>query len=561
MIEEHQVGVLVLGGGIAGTLSALEARKKGAAVCVAFKGRAGETGNSARCAGGFATMIEGVCDPNDTSEVLMLDTMRSGQFLSEPAMVQAFAEGSGAVVEELARLAVPLLRKEGRLVRMQLPGHTYSRSVRVSGGGKQMMAVLASRMRENGVVLLEETALMRLLQDADGRVVGADLTRIPDGKLVRIHGRATILAMGGIGGLYPATTNAPDVVGSGYAAALEVGCRLRDMEFIQFTPTALAAPPALRGRNAGGLTLSFEEVRMTNATGERFMTRYAPDVMERAKRDILSKAMYREIIEGRGSTNGGVFLDLTQVPYDQLRAAVGEIIDELLSAGLDVRKGPIEIAPAVHSCMGGVSVDADGRTGVKGLFAVGENMGGVHGANRLTTNALTAWAFFGLRVGRIAAEETEKGKALEAAPLKEPKGDAALMGARLDKIAGMIREAMFTGGGIEREASSLKKARETVAGFREEIEDMDPPPALRARYAEVHRMRTVAEAMLCAMAIREESRGAHFRADFPDQDDAQWLANLFISLGKDGSVQVERVPVSAQARRIAEQATQDCQRA
>ena len=244
------------------------------------------------------------------------------------------------------------------------------------GGGPRMMMILGARLAQSGARILEGLSFIGLLRDEGGRVVGADFQEEGSGDLVRVHARATVLAMGGLGGMYPITTNAPGVAGVGYGAALDAGARLRDMEFVQFTPTAMAHPPQLRGRNSGGMALSFPETRLRNSLNERFMARYAPDDMEHAKRDVLSRAMHREIVEGRGTENGGLYLDLTEVSYEGLRDVMGEIIDDFESAGLDVRKEPIEIAPAAHSCMGGVIIDTNGRTGVDGLFAAGENGGG-----------------------------------------------------------------------------------------------------------------------------------------------------------------------------------------
>ncbi len=551
-MEEIRTDVLVLGGGLAGSLAALSAREEGAEVCLAMKGRAGQSGNSARAGGVFAAVMDEFSAPGDSAAVMVQDTFRSGGFMSNPALASIVAEESGEAIRHLRRLTVPFLERDGRMTPIKLPGHSYARGARVPGGGPRMMSALGPRLSEEGIRLLEESALVRLLRDARGRVVGADLVHEPANELLRVRSRATVLAMGGLGGMYPVTTNAPGVAGSGYAAALEAGARLRDMEFVQFTPTALAHPPALKGRNSGGIALSFKEARLTNSLGERFMANYAPEVMEHAKRDVLSRAMHREIVEGRGTPNGGVYLDLTRVPMEGLRDAMGEILEDMEAAGLDVSRDLLELTPAVHSCMGGVSIDPDGWTGVEGLFAAGENGGGLHGANRLASGGLTVSAVLGIRSGRSAATVDGEGGTPGAPSLAVQSGDdEEALSARLNSLSSRIQGAMFASGGIERESAALRRGLEEVAGLRDEIGSVRPPAGLLARHAQVSQMCLTAGAMLTAMGMREESRGAHYRSDYPERDDKNWLRNIFLSLDSNGAIRAETVPVDLQVKEIA----------
>ncbi len=551
-MEEVRTDVLVVGGGLAGTLAALTAREEGAAVCVAMKGEAGATGNSARAGGVFATILDGFSLPDDSVEIMVADNFRSGWFLSDPALVRTIASESGAAIERLRTHVVPFLEKNGRMTPTKLPGHTYPRGARVPGGGPRLMMILGARLAQSGACVLEGLSLVGLLGDGSGRVVGADCQDENSGRVLRVHARATVLAMGGLGGMYPVTTNAPGVVGVGYGAALDAGARLRDMEFVQFTPTALAHPPQLRGRNSGGMALSFKGARMTNRLNERFMARYAPEDMEHAKRDVLSRAMHREIVEGRGTENGGLFLDLTAVPYESLRDVMGEIIDDFEAAGVDVRNEPLEIAPAAHSCMGGVRIDTYGRTDVEGLFVAGENGGGLHGANRLASGGLTVCAVMGDRAGRAAAGvETEGGS-----PAQERQGASSTEQGdegQLAEIEKSVSEVMFSSGGIERDAATLQEGIGKMSSLRERISHLTPAGPLLSRYTQVRLTCLVAEAMLCAMAMRTESRGAHVRSDFPEPDNENWLANIHVSLDEEGSPLHERVPVAEELRDMARQ--------
>ncbi len=549
-VEEIRTDVLVVGGGLAGTLAALAAREEGADVCIAMKGEAGLTGNSARAGGVFATILEGFSLPEDSVEVMVADNFRSGWFMSDPALVRAVAAESGAAIERLRDYVVPFLEKNGRMTPTKLPGHTYPRGARVPGGGPRMMMVLGARLAQSGARVLEDLSFIGLLRDGGGRVVGADFQEEGSGALLRAHARATVLAMGGLGGMFPITTNAPGVAGVGYGAALDAGARLRDMEFVQFTPTAMAHPPQLRGRNSGGMALSFPEARLRNSLDERFMARYAPDDMEHAKRDVLSRAMHREIVEGRGTENGGLYLDLTNAPYEGLRDVMGEIIDDFEAAGLDVRKEPIEIAPAAHSCMGGVIIDTNGRTDVEGLFAAGENGGGLHGANRLASGGLTVCAVMGDRAGRSAAHVEGEG-----GPPEVNEGGVRGAGeageAQLDEIEKEIRVIMFSAGGIERTSGALQDGVERIAAQKERIEAMTPAASLVSRHAQARLMSLTAEAMLGSMLMRAESRGAHTRSDYPERDDENWLANIHVSLESDGAPAHEKAPVPDELREAA----------
>ena len=229
---------------------------------------------------------------------------------------------------------------------------------------------------------------------------------------------------------------------------------------------------------------------------------------------------------------------------------MGEIIDDFEAAGLDVRKEPIEIAPAAHSCMGGALIDTNGRTDVEGLFAAGENGGGLHGANRLASGGLTVCAVMGDRAGRAAAhvegEGGPPGKKETGANGADEAGEA-----QLDEIEKEIRDVMFSAGGIERASVALQDGVERITAQNERIEAMIPLASLVSRHAQARLMCLTAEAMLGAMLMRAESRGAHARSDFPERDDENWLANIHVSLRTDGTPAHEKVPVSDELREAA----------
>lgn len=464
--------------------------------------------------------------------------MAGGSQINNPDLVRLLSEQTPAAILELQALGVAFAMEGDRLAQYLAPAQSYRRSVRTAGGGTcQLFETLGSVARREGVQVVEGVMLLDLAR-VSGRVVGA-LGYLPEGnQLVAFQAKAVVLACGGAGQLYPLTSNSPELTADGYAMAYRAGARLADMEFIQFNPTALAWPLGMRGESTGGALLGQEGVRLLNRRGERFMERYDPERKERSTRAITSQAIYREIVEGRGSEHGGVFLDATRVDPTALLHITGRTVARLRSNGIDPLRDAMEVAPAAHHMMGGVVIDARCATDIPGLYAAGEVAAGVHGANRLNSNGLSEAVVFGDIAGREAADYAS---VVSPAPLATEELERARQ-----SVQGMLkhlpntgpylerlRSVVLAGAGLERCAGDTEAALAALAGLRAEIGAAGAGSGDVSRVVELRNMLEVGEIILRAVLHRTESRGAHYRTDFPKQDDAGWRANIVVSRDVD----------------------------
>ncbi|WP_312161890.1 L-aspartate oxidase [Phenylobacterium sp.] len=474
-------GVLIVGAGLAGLSAALAAAPRKALVLTGAPLSQGCS--SAWAQGGMAAALSG----EDTPQLHAADTIAAGAGLVDPAMAAILAQEGPQAVRHLAELGAPFDRDaDGAFATSLEAAHSRSRVARVKGdqAGRAIMdAVIAATLSSRHVKVRAGCRLRGLLRDADGRIRG--VLAEEDGQLIEFVAPATILATGGVGGLYGVTTTPPDLKGEGLALAALVGATIADPEFVQFHPTAIdigrdpapLATEALRGEGA----------KLIDGNGEAFMARYHPDA-ELAPRDVVARAIHAEREAGRGA-----FLDA--------RAAVGAhfpdefpaVFAACLSGGVDPRVQPIPVAPACHYHMGGIVTDADGATSLPGLFAAGECAStGVHGANRLASNSLLEAAVFGTRAGRAAAQVADpKTRPLRAAPAPDlPPQALAQLRAAMSREAGVVRDAESLG-----RLLALLDVLETAHG----------------RALPLVAARMVAQAAL----DRPASLGAHFRADGP----------------------------------------------
>jgi L-aspartate oxidase len=474
-------GVVIVGAGLAGLCAALAAAPRRALVLSAAQ--LGEGCSSAWAQGGMAAALS----EGDAPELHAADTIAAGAGLCDPQAVAILTrEGPGAV-RRLAALGASFDRThDGGFAQSLEAAHGRARIARVGGDGAGraiMNAVIAAVRAAPSVEVREGVRVRRLITDRAGRVRGVLAER--HGALVEIVAPATLLATGGLGGLYALTTTPAEVLGEGLALAAVAGAAIADAEFVQFHPTAMdlgrdpapLATEALRGEGA----------RLVNTDGAPFMARYHP-AAELAPRDVVARAIAAELRAGRGA-----FLDA--------RAAIGEafphefpaVFTAAMAAGLDPRVDPIPVVPAVHYHMGGIETDATGATTLAGLYAAGECAStGAHGANRLASNSLLEAAVFGARAGRAAAREGDPGTSpLPAAPAP----------ALPDVALQQLRRAMSRDAGVVRDAAGLNRLLAEIASL-----EAAHGPALPLATA-----RLVAEGALA----RRESRGAHFRADYP----------------------------------------------
>lgn len=541
--------VLVIGGGLAAMRAALIAEAAGRKTTLLLKGVLGQSGSSAIAGGGLAAVMHVPEAPEDNEERHYADTLTAGDGLNDPVLVRRLAAEAGPAIAELEAFGAEFVRHDnGDIAVFLAPAHAQKRSVRVEGGGTaRMVGPISAYIRSRPIDLIERTTVLDLLI-VDGRIGGVVAVG-PQG-LELLRAKAVVLASGGAGQIYPLTSTMGESTGDGYAMALRHGLRLTGMEFVQFTPTALAWPEPLAGTSTGGVLLGLPQTRMWNAKGERIMEKYDPERKEASTRAILSRAIQTELAEGRGSPHGGIFLDLTKNDHETLERLAAPFMKKLEAHGIDLRQQPIEIAPAVHYFMGGIEIDAESRTGIAGLFAAGEVAGGVQGSNRLSSNSLTEVNVFGRIAGRSAVDCAEQ-SVLMSLPVLEAlarqavpcaTGDTSL-DAPLKALHAELRQVMFAHAGIVRDAKALAAGLGAIADLRKKQAALGTPGVNDLkRWHELRNMLDTGEAVTRSALHREESRGSHFRLDFPERHDERWVVVTTVQ-GVAGAMQVgERKP-------------------
>ncbi len=531
--------VLIIGAGLAGQRAALAAAQAGASVGIISKVHPVRS-HSVAAAGG----INAALNPEDTWESHAFDTVKGSDYLGDQDAIEIMCREAPAEILWLEHAGVTFHRNEnGNLGTRAFGGASTNRTYYVADiTGHAILHVLYEQLMKHSVLVdrFEEWFTTDLLQDADGRCVGAICRNLRDGHLEVFNAKAVILATGGCGQAYKPTTNGLIVTGDGIAQAYRIGAKLMDMEMVQYHPTTLAGNGLLITEGARG-----EGAWLLNAEGERFMERYAPNKLELASRDVVSRAEQTEINEGRGFPDGTVALDVTKVPRRRTLEALREIVNIGRDfAGTDITREPIHIRPGQHYIMGGVKTNTDGETTIPGLYAAGEvACVSVHGGNRLGANSLLDTLIFGRRSGEHAAsralhmtmptthasrvEETER---KIAAIIGREQG-----GPRVSTIKNELGETMNQYVAVFRDADGLAKAHEIIRRLKEQA----PKAAIDDRGSifnqdviatlELGYMLDCAEAIVVASIERKESRGAQFRTDFPERNDAQWLKHIDIS--------------------------------
>jgi succinate dehydrogenase/fumarate reductase flavoprotein subunit len=540
--QSIQCDVLVIGGAAAGLVAAIEASSRGADVVVVSKGKAGRSGNTIVAGCQFAAVVP-YPGSEDSPEQHFQDTLAGGQGINDEKLLRIFASRNGSQLLKLEEWGVRFVRFQGELVRRTPPGHTRPRGIPADTaaypttvGGLCVALPLRKTAERQGVRFLDDTPVVRLFggREQPWGALSIDLKR---DRLLCIEARAVVVAAGGAGRLYANTNNTRDISGDSYALMLLAGATLRDMEFVQFYPCQMTSP----FRNAVNTGAAAEGGVLRNRHGDRFMHLYDPINGDMATRDMMSRAIFYEVQKGNG-VDGKVYMDWTQVPEESLRTKYSNFCRELRKHGVDLSRDWIKVGNTTHFFMGGAIVDERCDTGVPGLFAAGEAVGGVHGANRLSGNALTEAVVFGAIAGQSAAEYA-RSQPRESAPPGPPLSlDASGGGGEsLNEVRSALRQAMWNGASIVRSEASLQATLKTVrecaaaldrclAGTLEEA----------ARREETRLMCITAEAVVLSALARKESRGAQFREDFPDMDD-RWLGSNLVRMVGD-NLQVEFSP-------------------
>lgn len=529
--ETHEHDILIIGAGGAGLRAAIAAASTGASVAVVCKSLLGKA-HTVMAEGGAAAALANV-DSQDNWMVHFGDTMRGGKWINNWRMAELHAKEAPHEILQLERWGALFDRSpEGKIMQRAFGAHTYRRLCHVGDRtGLELIRTLQDKSTHTGISVYMECTVTRLLKDGDA-VAGAFGYWRADGRFVLFRAKAVILATGGWGRMYKVTSNSWESTGDGVAMAYEVGAELRDTEMVQFHPTGMVWPPGVRGilvtegvRGEGGL--------LRNSEGERFMERYDPKKMELSSRDVVARAIYREVQAGRGSEHGGAYLDISHRPADFVRQKLPSMHEQFLKlADVDITKGPMEVAPTVHYAMGGVLVDAEtAATTIPGLFAAGETAAGLHGSNRLGGNSLSDLLVFGRRAGEAAAvyagRQTTLGGVDDGAIQEEQDillGPLNREGAENPYLLHQELQAIMSDhAGIARDGDSLQVGLDKVMQLQERAANIAVTggrafnPSWNLARDDLF-MLTVAEAVIRAAIERRESRGAHWRLDYPDTD-------------------------------------------
>lgn len=594
-LETHEHDVLIIGAGGAGLSAAIESSAQGMStglICKSLLGKA----HTVMAEGGMAAALGNV-DARDHWKIHFRDTMRGGKFLNVWRMAELHARHAADRVRELEEWGAVFDRtKDGLIAQRNFGGHRYPRLAHVGDRtGLEMIRTLQDHGIHQGIEIYMECAVLDILKDKDGRVSGVVGLWRETGKFVVFKAKSIIFATGGGGKAWEITSNSWEYTGDGYAMAYEAGAELMDLEFNQFHPTGMVWPPSVKG------TLVTEGVRgeggvLRNSEGKRFMYDYIPekfasetaDTEEEAARwlegdesarrppelltrDVVARAINDEVKAGRGSTHGGVYLDIAkQRSAEDIKKKLPSMYHQFkVLAELDITKEPMEVGPTCHYFMGGIKVDADTTmSNIEGLFACGECAAGMHGANRLGGNSLSDLLVFGNLAGKGASDYS---KSLASNPeVNEEQVNEIIKNATniLNRESGEnpyllheeLQANMQVNVSIVRTKEDLEKGIEGVEKIKEKYKNIKAPGASQYNpgWHEALGLRNLlitSEAVARAALMREESRGGHSRVDFPGES-KEWIKyNIVTKKGADGKMEinkVERPEPDAELKRIGE---------
>jgi succinate dehydrogenase / fumarate reductase, flavoprotein subunit len=552
-VREHDV--LIIGAGGAGLRAAIAAGEKGLSVGIVTKSLLGKA-HTVMAEGGIAAAVGNV-DPEDSWRQHFVDTLNSGKFLNNWRMAEIFTKEAPDRVIELEQWGALFNRTpQGRISQRPFGGHTYRRLCHVGDRtGLEMIRTLQEKVLAIDAEVYMETTVTQLLQDDSGRVAGALAYTRASGRFVHFKTKAVIMATGGWGRIFKVTSNSWEGTGDGVVLAYDAGAELVDMEMMQFHPTGMVWPPGVRGllvtegvRGEGGV--------LRNAEGERYMEKYDPDRMELSTRDVVARANYTEVQEGRGSEHGGVYLDITHLGYDGIMKKLPTMHEQFLKlADIDIARDPMEVFPTVHYTMGGIKVDPETcATSVPGLFAAGECSGGLHGANRLGGNSLSDLLVFGRRAGMGVVEyveqnlhgteieerkiRTEISRVLE--PLeKEGEGESPYL------MQQELQEAMMEHANLMRNEDSLKEGLGKVLALKDRLPNVKVEgtrlfnPGWHTAQ-DIRYLIQISEIILRTALERKERRGAQWRLDFDGPDEELGKINFIVKKDRQGEIGIER---------------------
>ncbi len=539
-ITEYTCDVLVIGSGGAGCKCGIVASKNDQDVIIVSKGLTFKSGCTMLAEGGYNAVF-GYVDEADSLQLHILDTLKGGAFLNDLHLVHELVVESPKRLIELESYGCLFDRQDdGRLNQRAFGGQSCRRTCfKGDQSGHEMMLGLKEEVIREGVKTHSEIMITKLLFDeSHTKIVGAMGLSLADGSIVVYHSKATVIASGGCGWLYPVTSNAVQKTGDGIVMAYEAGADMMDMEMVQFHPTGMVSPKSRRG------VLITEAVRgegghLINTEGERFMINYDPRE-ELATRDIVARSIYTEIQEGRGTEDGGVYLSVTHLPEEQVRTKLHTMVHQFKDVGIDIINEPMVVAPTAHHFMGGIKIDGNCESNIENLFAAGEATSGVHGANRLGGNALADTQVFG-NIAGIQSSKRAKESEIENPDMDEISSEIDRINDLQkegtyspDDIKSEIQNIMWKYVAIVRDEEGLKQAEIELNDLEEKTKDMNVPSFKEyndglVTALEVISMIKLAKLIVQSALLRKESRGAHYRIDYPEKNDMEYLKSFVLN--------------------------------
>lgn len=523
-----QSDVLIIGSGGAGSRAAIEVKKQGLKPIIVSKGLSFKSGCTGMAEGGYNATF-GFVDSEDSKKAHFEDTLKGGSYLNDSKLVNILVDEAPDRLIDLENYGALFDRQEnGKLNQRPFGGQRYRRTC-FSGDrtGHEIITALKEEVTRLGIETIDEVMITKLIKNNDDfpKVIGAIGFNLKDSSTIFFQAKEVIIASGGAGQLYPVSSNTVQKNGDGYALAWDAGANLVDMEEVQFHPTGMIKPKSKAGvlvteavRGEGGI--------LYNKNHERFMFNY-DDRGELATRDIVARSIYNEIREGRGTKDGGVYLDISHLDDDIIDEKLETMVEQFKDVGVDIKNEPMEVAPTAHHFMGGVFINEDCKSTVEGLYACGEAAGGVHGANRLGGNALADTQVFGKRAGKAAAiaSEIEEFEINEEEIEEEENRIKNLVSKgniKPKKVKNKIKKIMWENVSIIRNETHLRLGLKRLLDLKEnELQNMDVKDI---KYYNKDLQNALEAINMCEVAIlvvksailRRESRGAHYREDFPE---------------------------------------------
>ncbi len=539
-IKTISTDVLIIGSGGAGSRAAIEVDNAGLKAIIVSKGLSFRSGCTGMAEGGYNAVFKTV-DKEDSIEAHFNDTLKGGSYLNNEKLVEILVNESPKRLIDLENYGALFDRQEsGEIDQRPFGGQSFRRTCyQGDRTGAELLNALKEEIIKRNIECIEEVMITSLITKDDA-VIGATGLNLKDSSLIYFKSKTVILASGGAGQLFPVTSNTMQKNGDGFAIAYRAGADLIDMEQIQFHPTGMVTPKSKRG------ILVTEAVRaeggkLLNINGERFMSKYAPEKMELSTRDVVARSIYQEIHEKRGTEEGGVYLDISHLDDDYIDEKLETMVMQFENVGIDIKHEPIEVAPTAHHFMGGLKINTDASTSLKNLFGAGEVCGGVHGANRLGGNALADTQVFG-KIAGVSASKIAKKTDLQTNE-KQVKEESERIENLIKKgtikplkLKKKIKQLMWEKVAIIREEKTLNEALKELQEMQNDLNELDVSEKSQYNTELVTALEVINMVEICILIVksailRRESRGAHYRSDFPETKD-EWKKNIVINKNK-----------------------------